>query len=87
MTDITIPYEEDTLSGNFTYDITNNNARELSVFISGLSAGTIAFYYMLTSGPYLLKTYSADADDVITITNRKVRIVGTGVTAAAISLT
>ncbi len=87
MADITLPYTEKLLSGSFTYDITNNNAYELSVFISGLSAGTIAVYYLLGTDPYLLKTYSADVKDVITITNRKVRIVGTGVTAAAISLT
>lgn len=86
MADIQIPYIEGTISGSFDYDITNTQ-NKLSIFTSGLSAGSIVVSYLDASGTKrTLKTYTSDAQDVITISGRQVNVTGTGVTADTLSL-
>jgi len=85
MTDQTIPYSEESVSGAFEYDLTNTG-EQISIFISGLSAGTISVSYLEGTNAYLLKAYTTDADDIITVSSRKVRVSGVGVTADYLSI-
>ena len=85
MADITIPYDEDTISGAFTYDITNNRD-EITIFTEGLSAGTITVSFMDGTTARALKSYTADAQDIIEVAGRNVRVSGTDVTCNYLSI-
>jgi hypothetical protein len=88
MTDITLPYDEDTISGSFSYDITNNQDY-ITVITDGFSAGTIAFVTMdgTTERAIPGATYTTNIGDVIgPLRARNIRVVGTGVTANYLSI-
>jgi len=86
MTDITLPYDEDTISGSFSYDITNN-VDYLTIITDGLSAGSIVVAVMDDTTARTLVTYTVDANSVIgPLKSRSIRIVGTGVTCDYLSL-
>ena len=86
MADIQVPYDEDTISGSFSYDIINN-VDYLTIFTSGLAAGTITVAVMDGTTERALESYTTDASDVIgPLKGKNIRIVGATVTCDYLSL-
>ena len=86
MADIQIPYAEESLSGAFSYDITNTTNPEITLVVNGLSAGAVNLVQVVNGNEYVLKAYSQDSNDVIKPGRRKLRLVGVGVTLDLLSV-
>lgn len=86
MASIQIPYAEESLSGAFSYDITNITNPEITLVLNGLSAGAVNLVQVYNGTEYVLKAYSQNANDIIRPGGRKLRLVGVGATLDFLSV-
>lgn len=84
MTDIVLPYTENSISGSFSWDI-KNNQNELTIIADSLSAGNVVVAVMDDSNERTIYDITTSEKVVISpLKAARIRLIGTGVTAGYI---
>ena len=84
MTDIVLPYTENSISGSFSWDI-KNNQNELTIIADSLSAGNVVVAVMDDSNERTIHNITTSEQVVIgPLKAARIRLIGTGVTAGYI---